>query len=97
MKKYWQLNYRIQKQKRRWGQGVGEYRQTSNIRGNNSQHLNASCLSNEIRCYVGDEDVVGAAPKGYAPTTGDQQFICLLRCDLYYRFYGNWWDKGDAR
>ena len=44
----------------------------------------------EARCSVDNEDVVGAAPTGDAPTVHlrGKQFYCLLRCGLYKRFDG---------
>ena len=38
----------------------------------------------EARCYVENEDVVGAAPTGDAPTTSEwPKMYCLLRCGCY--------------
>ena len=40
-------------------------------------------------CWVENEDVVGTATAGEAPTTSEWSIIyCLLRCDLYQRFDG---------
>ena len=36
-----------------------------------------SAHSNEVRCYVKNEDVVGAAPTGDAPTTSEWSTISL--------------------
>ena len=55
------------------------YRQVSNIRCTKSQHLKDSRTvfaavfgeSLEARCQVENEDVVGAAPTGDAPTTSE--------------------------
>ena len=53
------------------------HRKISNIRRTKSQSLNYSrpvavfVQSIEARCYVENEDVVGAAPKGDAPTTSE--------------------------
>ena len=53
-----------------------EYPQISDIIQNKSQNLNASRLvlvqSIEARCWVKNEDVVGAAPTGHAPTTSER-------------------------
>ena len=63
------------------------HHQTSNISLTKSQKLNISCLalqfslSNPLK-PVENEDVAGAVPTGYAPTT----FYCLLRCVLYTMF-----------
>ena len=61
------------------------YRQVSNIRCTKSQHLEkfSYCLaavfaeSLEARCQVEDEDVVGAALTGDAPTTSEWSTILL--------------------
>ena len=51
------------------------YCKISNIRCTKSQNLYESRLvfaeSIEARCYVENEDVVGAAPTGDAPTTSE--------------------------
>ena len=74
------------------------YRKVSNIRRTKFQTLNVSrlvwqlILSNPLkaRCYVENEDVVGAAPTGDAPTTSEWSTILLRKmCGLYYRFDGN--------
>ena len=76
-----------------------EYYQISNIRCTIFQDLNVSRLvlqlslpdSLEPGVEVGNEDVVGAAPTGDAPTTSEWSTILLpttvhaLRCDLYIR------------
>ena len=53
----------------------------SNIRGTKWPNLNVSQLvfaqSNEARCSVENEDVVGAAPTGDAPTTSEWLTILL--------------------
>ena len=59
------------------------YRQFSNIRCTKSQNINVSRLavvfaqSIEARCYVENEDVVGATPTGDAPTTSEWSTILL--------------------
>ena len=57
------------------------YRQVSNIRRTESQHLKDSravfAESLEARCQVENEDVVGAAPTGDAPTTSEWSTILL--------------------
>ena len=57
------------------------YRIISNIRGTKWPNLNVSQLvfaqSNEARCSVENEDVVGAAPTGDAPTTSEWLTILL--------------------
>ena len=61
------------------------YRQVSNIRRTKSQHLKrfSYCLtavfaeSLEARCQVENEDVVGAAPTGDAPTISEWSPILL--------------------
>ena len=61
------------------------YRQVSNIRRTKSQHLKrlSYCLAAvfaeylEARCWVENEDVVGAAPTGDAPTTSEWSTILL--------------------
>ena len=61
--------------------GKINYHQTSNISLTKSQNLCVSCLvfaqSIEARCYVEDEDVVGAAPTGDAPTTSEWSTVLL--------------------
>ena len=59
-----------------------QYRQVSNISGTKYQHLKdfgtvlrLSLL--EARCQVENEDVVGAAPTGDAPTTSERSIILL--------------------
>ena len=62
-----------------------EYRQTYNISRTKSQNL--KCYSSrlavvfaqpiEARCLVENEDVVGAAPAGDAPTTSEWSTILL--------------------
>ena len=62
-----------------------DYRQISNIRRTTSQPSNVSFLgvafvfvqSIEARYYVDNEDVVGAAPTGDAPTTSEWLTIVL--------------------
>ena len=59
------------------------YRKISNIRRTESQNLNVSSLaavfaqSFEAMCQVENEDVVGAAPTGDAPTTSEWSTIWL--------------------
>ena len=63
------------------------YRQFSNIRRTQSQNINTVATvatvtvvfaqSIEARCYVENEDVVGAAPTGDAPTTSEWSTIWL--------------------
>ena len=57
------------------------YRQVSNIRRTKSQHLKDSrtvfAESLEARYWVENEDVVGAAPTGDAPTTSEWSTILL--------------------
>ena len=61
------------------------YRQVFNIRRTKSQHLKDSRTvlqlsfgeSLEARCQVENEDVVGAAPTGDAPTTSEWSTILL--------------------
>ena len=58
------------------------YRKVSNIRRTKSQNLSDCGLvlhgqSFETRCYVENEDVVGAAPTGDAPTTSEWSTILL--------------------
>ena len=58
------------------------YCQASNISGTKSQHLKYSrtaffAESLEARCQVENEDVVGAAPAGDAPTTSEWSTILL--------------------
>ena len=61
------------------------YRQVSNIRRTKSQHLKdfhtvfgaVFAESLENRCQVENEDVVGAAPTGDAPTTSEWSTILL--------------------
>ena len=52
-----------------------KYRQVSNISGTKFQHFKDSravfAESLEARCQVENEDVVGAAPTGDAPTTSE--------------------------
>ena len=63
-----------------------QLRRISNIRRAKSQNLNISRLvlqlffsqSIEARCYVENEDVVGAAPTGDAPTTSEWWTILLI-------------------
>ena len=65
--------------------GSKRYRQVSNIRRTKSQHLKYSrtvlrlSLPNflEASCQVENEDVVGAAPTGDAPTTSEWSTILL--------------------
>ena len=53
----------------------------------NARLPKVSCLN----CQVENEDVVGAAPKGDAPTTFEwSKIYCLLRTYLYQRFDGNY-------
>ena len=67
-----------------WYPGTN-YRQVSNIRRTKFQHLKrfSYCLaavlaeSLEARCQVENEDVVGAAPTGDAPTTSEWSTILL--------------------
>ena len=75
-----------------WITSVGGYRKISNISRTKFQNLNDSHLvlqplcaqSIEARCLVENEDVVGAAPRGDAPTTPEWSTIyCLLRRHLY--------------
>ena len=59
-----------------------KYRQFSNIRRTHFQNINVSRLvvfaqSIEARCSVENEDVVGAAPTGDAPTTSEWSTISL--------------------
>ena len=63
---------------------VKTYRKISNIRCTKSRNLNDSRLalpvsgqSIEARGYVENEDVVGAAPTGDAPTTSEWSTIIL--------------------
>ena len=54
------------------------YQQTSNISCTKSKNLNVSHLvsqSNKARCQVQNEDVVGAAPTGDAPTISERPTI----------------------
>ena len=56
------------------------YRKVSNIGHNKSQNLNVSRLvvfaqSIEAECQADNEDVVGAAPTGDAPTTSEWSWI----------------------
>ena len=68
-----------------WPWASEHYRQDSNIRRTKSQHLKDSrnvlrlSLPNflEARCQVENEDVVGAAPTGDAPTTSEWSTILL--------------------
>ena len=61
------------------------YRQIANIRRTDSQNLTVSLLhlqlssdqSIETRCQIENEDVVGAAPSGDAPTTSEWSAILL--------------------
>ena len=60
------------------------YCKISNTRHTKSPNLNVSCLvlqlsaqSNEARCYVENEDLVGSAPTGDAPTTSEWSTILL--------------------
>ena len=59
------------------------YCQTSNIIHTKSQNFNVSRLavvfaqSIKARCWVENEDVVGAAPTGDAPTTSEWSTILL--------------------
>ena len=57
------------------------YRKTSSKSRTKSQKLSVSCLlfaqSIEARCQVENEDVVGAAPTGDAPTTSELSTILL--------------------
>ena len=69
--------------------GSNKYRQVSNIRRTKSQYLKDSrtvlrlSLPNPL-LPVENEDVVGAAPVGDAPTTSEWSTIyCLLMCVLY--------------
>ena len=59
---------------------INVYRQISNISGSKSQNLNISSIvlqklvfaqSVEVKCYIENEDVVGAEPTGDAPTTSE--------------------------
>ena len=58
------------------------YCQISNIRCSKSQNLNVSHLVSvqyiEARCWVENEDVVGAAPTGDAPTTSELSVMLQL-------------------
>ena len=60
---------------------IMHYHQISNIRHTKSQNLNVSRLvfaqSIEARCQVENEDVVGAASTGDAPTTSEWSTILL--------------------
>ena len=64
---------------------LSTYRQVSNIRHTKSQHLKrfsdylapVFAESLEARCQVENEDVVGAAPTGDAPTTSEWSTISL--------------------
>ena len=68
-----------------WTSTVWVYGKISNIRCTISQTLNVSCLalhlsllkSIEARYYVENEDVVGAAPTGDAPSTTEWLTIIL--------------------
>ena len=55
------------------------YRKISNIRRNKSQNSSRLAAvfaqSNEAMCLVENEDVVGAAPSGDAPTTSEWSTI----------------------
>ena len=59
------------------------YRNVSNIRRTKSQHLNVSrlvlqlSLPNRLKPGVENEDVVGAAPTGDAPTISELSTILL--------------------
>ena len=58
------------------------YCQTSNVSCTKSQNLNVShfvvfAQSIEARCYVENEDVVGAVPTGAAPTTSEWSTVLL--------------------
>ena len=61
------------------------YHQTSNIRRTKSQHFNTPRLALQLSLsiplkscvYVENEDVVGAAPTGDAPTTSEWSAISL--------------------
>ena len=59
------------------------YCQTFSIRGTKAQHFEcfssrlASAQSIEARCWDENEDVVGAAPTGDAPTTSEWSTILL--------------------
>ena len=70
----------------RWGMGAScKYRQISNIRRTQSQNLKVSRLilqlsfveSFEVMYKVENEDVVGAAPTGDAPTTSEWSTILV--------------------
>ena len=81
------LQYNIQ-HFRNWDKA---YRNISNISGTKSPNLNVSRLevvfaqSNEARCQVESEDVVGAAPTGDAPTTSEWSTVLLLTDVSYIR------------
>ena len=62
--------------------------QTSSISRTKFQNLHVSHLVFaqfiEAKCWVENEDVVGAASKGDVQLhLSDQQFYSLLKCDLY--------------
>ena len=66
------------------------YRKLSNVRFTKSENLNVSRRAAvfvkpiEARCEVDNEDVVGAAPRGDAPTTSASSTVCCLpMCVLY--------------
>ena len=74
------------------------YRQVSNIRRTKSQHLNifSYCLAAvfaeylEARCWVENEDIVGPAPTGDAPTTSEWSTILLAtKVRLILNVYGS--------
>ena len=66
------------------------YRQTSNIRRTISPQFNlfssrlsvVFAQSIEAKCYVDNDDAVGAAPTDDAPTTSEWSAILLLTCRL---------------
>ena len=54
-----------------WVEQTYVYHKFSNITRTKPQDLNVYAQSIEARCYVKNEDVVGAAPTGDAPTTSE--------------------------
>ena len=50
------------------------YHQIPNIRHTKSQNLNVSHL---VRCYLENEDIIGAVPTGEVPTTSEWSTILL--------------------
>ena len=88
-----------------WGYGEIHYRQISNISRTKYQNLNVSLLVLQLSLRNPSKPGVKSRMKMQLEQRrqamlqlhlSDQQFHCLLRCDLYHRFDGSqMWDQFD--